>query len=85
MPDDLFSGLGPFADNLTNERRGKLALRLTKACAAAPEPRAASQALGSLFDPLKVAEALFGLNGMLEHARKAVRADYERRSRLSRD
>jgi hypothetical protein len=85
MPDDIFTGIGPFADNLTNERRGKLALRLTKACAAAPEAREAAVALGSLYDPAKREEALRMLNAMPALPRRHVIARYAHLSRLSRD
>jgi hypothetical protein len=85
MPDDLFSGLGPFQDGLTNERRGKLALRLTRACEAAPEARPAAQALGSLYDPAKREEALRLLNAMPSLPRRFVLSRYAHLSRLSRD
>ena len=85
MPDDLFSGLGPFADGLSAERRGKLALRLTKACQVAPEARPAAVALGSLYDPAKRAEALSILNAMGSIPRRQVIAKFQALSRLSRD
>jgi hypothetical protein len=85
MPDDLFSGLGPFADGLSAERRGKLALRLTKACQVAPEARPAALALGSLYDPAKRAEALALLNAMPALPRRYVLSRYAHLSRLSRD
>jgi hypothetical protein len=85
MPDDLFNGIACFAPNLTNERRGKLALRLTKACAAAPEAREAAVALGSLYDPAKREEALRMLNAMPALPRRHVLARFQTLSRLSRD
>jgi hypothetical protein len=81
----LFDNLGPFQDNLTNERRGKLALRLTKACAAAPEAREAAVALGSLYDPAKREEALSTLNAMGSIPRRHVLAAYQRLSIQARD
>lgn len=85
MPDDLFNGIGPFADGLSFEKRGKLAHRLTKACAVAPEARPAAIALGSLFDPTKRDEALRLLNAMPSLPRRHVIARYAHLSRLSRD
>lgn len=85
MPDNLFDGLACFKDGLTNAERGKLALRLTRACEAAPEARPAALALGSLFDPAKRAEALQLLNSMPALPRRYVLNRYAHLSRLSRD
>ena len=85
MPDNLFDGIACFQDGLTNERRGKLALRLTRACEAAPEARPAAQALGSLYDPAKRDEALRLLNAMPALPRRYVLSRYAHLSRLSRD
>jgi len=85
MGDLNFDGLGPFAEGLTNAQRGKLALRLTKACSAAREAGPAAHALGSLYDPAKRAEALRLLNAMPSLPRRHVIARYAALSRLSRD
>lgn len=80
-----FDGLGPFADNLTNSVRGKLALRLTKACAAAPEARPAAIALGRVAEPARRAEALALLNAMPSLPRRYVLSRYAALSKLSKD
>ncbi|GJD41337.1 hypothetical protein [Methylobacterium bullatum] len=80
-----FHGLGPFADNLTNAMRGKLALRLTKACAAAPEARPAAIALGRVAEPARRAEALAILNAMPSLPRRYVLSRYAALSKLSKE
>lgn len=85
MSDLSFDGIGPFADGLTNSQRGKLAIRLTKACSVVREAAPAAQALGSLFDPAKREEALRLLNAMPALPRRYVLARYAHLSRLSRD
>lgn len=85
MGEGAFDGIGPFADGLTNEKRGKLALRLTKACDATPEARPAAIALGRLYDPQKRDEARRILNAMPALPRRHVLAKYGALSKLSRD
>ncbi|KQP53545.1 hypothetical protein ASF34_01420 [Methylobacterium sp. Leaf106] len=65
--------------------RGKLALRLTKACAAAPEARPAAIALGRVAEPARRAEALALLNAMPSLPRRFVISRYAALSKLSKE
>jgi len=85
MDDPDFTGMGPFADDLNADRRGKLALRLTKACRIVPAAEPAALALGSLFDPEKRREAMQVLNGLSPVLRRHIMARYQSLSRLSGD
>lgn len=85
MGEGAFDGIGPFVEGLSNEVRGKLAHRLTKACEAAPEARPAAIALGRLYDPQKRDEARRILNAMPALPRRHVLAKFSALSRLSKD
>lgn len=85
MPDNLFDDVGPFADGLSFAQRGKLALRLTKACEIAPEAHAARLMLGDPTNTARREEARRLLNAMPALPRRYVLSRYAHLSRLSRD
>lgn len=85
MPDNLFDDVGPFADGLTFAQRGKLALRLTKACEVTPEANAARVMLGDPTNSARRDEARRLLNAMPALPRRYVLSRYAHLSRLSRD
>ena len=85
MPDNTFDGIACFQDDLTNDRLGKLALRLTRACEAAPEAHAARQLLGDITNSARRDEARRLLNAMPALPRRYVLSRYAHLSRLSRD
>jgi hypothetical protein len=81
MPDNLFDGLGPFADGLSNSERGQRAIWLTKACKNVPDAREATVLLGDPMDASRRDRARQHLNAMPSVPRRQVLATYQRLSK----
>jgi hypothetical protein len=81
MPDNLFDGIGPFKDGLSNTERGKLAHDLTKACHGVAGTYAAAAALGDPTNPVRLNEARRMFNAMPSLPRRQIIAAFQRLSR----